>query len=198
MNLPSWKKLGRAIAALTDTQPDTKTSVPKVYRALIVEDNHDDAFFIEHLLRAEGWDYRWARSPREADDLIRINTFDLIILDVAFPNDRTGYRYAEDLEAAPVTENIPIVFVTGDPDTFIRCTKPGVYVAYIIKPPKLEALRRAMKVANGLNGSKKVSVQKQSPAAVAIAIWILLTAILVIGISIGNGKLFTILEKLIK
>lgn len=194
MKLPKLRKLARWLMDLTEG--DTKTVVPKPHRALIIEDERGDADWLKHLLRAERWEYEWVRSPKEADEVLKFSTFDIIILDIVFPGDRDGYVYAKELSISPSSENIPVVFVTGAPDTLIRTTK-GEYLAHIVKPVSPDGLHRALKVANGLNGSSQPQ-PKQKIVLGFSATFFVLSAVIGNGLGNGDGWLVRILIKLLK
>jgi len=183
MKLPMLRELAKLLVELSGP-PDTKTLAPKKHRALIIEDDRDDAYMLMHFLRSERWDYQWARSPREAQDLFDASlTFDIIFMDIVFPGDRDGYSYSHSLANSAKTENIPVVFVTGAPDTLVR-TKAGDYLAHIVKPVNLESVRRALKssLVNGLN----LNVPK--PRVIISTSFGLMIACAIIGNGIGSGN----------
>ena len=54
-------------------------------RLLLVEDSLELAEWLAKVLRADGYAVDVARDGEEADDLLRLATFDLVILDLALP-----------------------------------------------------------------------------------------------------------------
>ncbi|SDT84808.1 response regulator [Desulfobacula phenolica] len=82
---------------------------PKI---LIVDDNSENLFVLEKILKKLDADIISAGSGNEALSTTLYNEFALIILDVQMP-EMNGYEVAEILKDDERTENIPIIFVTA-------------------------------------------------------------------------------------
>ncbi|WP_051012324.1 response regulator [Desulfobacula toluolica] len=82
---------------------------PKI---LIVDDNPENLFVLEKILKKLDADIIRAVSGNDALSTTLYNEFALIILDVQMP-EMNGYEVAEILKDDERTENIPIIFVTA-------------------------------------------------------------------------------------
>lgn len=184
------QKLLKSVAGLTITDKDD-AEAPKPKIALIVEDNPDDAAFVAHLLRQEGWSCHAESNPTDADAWLRNNACDLIILDLTFHGDRDGHSYARDLSIRPATEHIPIVFNTGY-SADLLAKERGDCVIFLGKPPSLEGIRRVLKVANG-NGCKRPPRIK-----IVVGTWLFWWIGVAVGHGLGRGWLIELIKLLIK
>ncbi|MEA1966621.1 MAG: response regulator [Thermodesulfobacteriota bacterium] len=88
---------------------EVSNPIPKI---LIVDDNPENLFVFEKILKKLDADIISAGSGNEALSTILYNDFALIILDVQMP-EMDGYEVAEILKDDERTENIPIIFVTA-------------------------------------------------------------------------------------
>jgi PAS domain S-box-containing protein len=84
-------------------------TIPKI---LIVDDNPENLFVLEKILKKLSAEVVKASSGNEALASILYHEFALIILDVQMP-EMDGYEVAEILKSDQKTENIPIIFVTA-------------------------------------------------------------------------------------
>lgn len=109
-----------------------QTENPKI---LIVDDNSENLFVLEKILKKLKADIISADSGNEALSATLYHDFALIILDVQMP-EMDGYEVAEILKENEKTENIPIIFITAiDRDSVkeIKGYKKGA-VDFIFKP----------------------------------------------------------------
>jgi putative two-component system response regulator len=84
----------------------------RVPRILIVDDNRDNAYLLKELLSRYDYDIGTKNNAEEAEQEIRANPPDLILLDVVMPG-RSGYELCQELKSDPETRLIPIVLITG-------------------------------------------------------------------------------------
>jgi two-component system alkaline phosphatase synthesis response regulator PhoP len=82
------------------------------YRILIVEDEEDILELIRYSLEKEGYLVTVAMSGEDAVRLVRVNNFDLILLDLMLPQ-MDGLEVCKILKRDSKTENIPIMMLTA-------------------------------------------------------------------------------------
>jgi putative two-component system response regulator len=95
-------------------------------RILVVDDNRDNAFLTRELLQSGGYEVQTAENAACAEQLIRQQAPDLILLDVVMPG-KTGIDLCRELKADPGTRLIPVVMITGltDREDKIRGIEAG-------------------------------------------------------------------------
>jgi two-component system cell cycle response regulator DivK len=106
----------------------------KAYRVLLVEDDPQNLYLIEFLLREAGFDVVVARDGEEALDMIVSTRPDLVITDISMPK-LDGYELARRIKDSPETGSIPVIAVTaysmkGDSEKIMQVGCDG----YIPKP----------------------------------------------------------------
>jgi putative two-component system response regulator len=79
---------------------------------LVVDDNPDNTLLMRELLTSRGYRVNTAGSAEEAEDRVREQIPDLLLLDVVMPG-RSGYELCRQLKDDPDTRLIPIVMITG-------------------------------------------------------------------------------------
>ena len=84
----------------------------RVPRILVVDDNDANATLMAQLLRSRGYELTIAPNAEEAEDRIREDPPDLILLDVVMPG-KSGFELCRELKEDPHTRLIPIVLITG-------------------------------------------------------------------------------------
>jgi two-component system cell cycle response regulator len=109
-------------------------------KILVAEDNVKLADLLGDRLEKEG--YEVFRSGDGNDALDKIHTFlpDLVILDILMPG-LDGYAVKEEMDKNPLTENIPVIFLTGKDDVSdkVKGLNLGAH-DYITKPFRKEEL----------------------------------------------------------
>lgn len=98
---------------------------------LLVEDNESIIMGLEYLLIQEGYQPCTARTLREAEELIREHTPDLVLLDVSLP-DGNGFTFCREIRK---NDNCPVIFLTASEEEadVVRGFDLGAE-DYIIKP----------------------------------------------------------------
>ncbi|MFB3918362.1 MAG: HD domain-containing phosphohydrolase [Terriglobales bacterium] len=81
-------------------------------RILVVDDNHDNTLLMRELLSSRGYDVQTASTAEEAEDRLRLQHPDLVLLDVIMPG-KSGYEFCRELKDDPTTRLIPVVMITG-------------------------------------------------------------------------------------
>jgi two-component system, OmpR family, response regulator VicR len=82
---------------------------------LVVDDNEDLLLVINVVLKAQGYQVVLAHSVQEAQQQIRAQAPDLILLDV-FVCDEDGREFCKQLKAEPATRDIKVILMSGDED----------------------------------------------------------------------------------
>lgn len=110
---------------------------------LVVDDQERNLQMVKKVLSFDGYHVLTAESGEEALKIIAARRPDLILLDVVMP-DMDGFEVCEQIKANPATQNVPIIFLSGDTEHHSIMTgfaKGGI--DYISKPfNKAELLAR--------------------------------------------------------
>ncbi len=85
---------------------------PSHYKILVVDDVAANVLLLKVLLTNEKFQIVTARNGREALEQVKAENPDLVLLDVMMP-EMSGFEVAEHLRSNPVTEDIPIIFLTA-------------------------------------------------------------------------------------
>ncbi|MDQ5851494.1 MAG: response regulator [Chloroflexota bacterium] len=121
-------------------------------RILVVEDNPDNMYVMDHLLTRSGYAVQQATSGEDALDLLARMPFDLVVMDMQMPG-LDGYAAVQALRELPGMAHVPVIAVTahsmpGDRERALQagCTD---YIAKPINTRELLAL-----VAHYLGGAR--------------------------------------------
>ncbi len=101
---------------------------------LVVDDEPRNLQLLGNLLRQHGYGIRFASNGESALDVCRRKPADLVLLDVMMP-EMDGLEVCTRLQADPVTQGIPVIFLTArnQPDQIAAGFDAGG-VDYITKP----------------------------------------------------------------
>lgn len=104
------------------------------YNVLIVDDVSENIQVAMNILKEQGYDFSYALSGSEAIDLLKKNTFDLVLLDVMMP-DFNGFEVCEFIKSTDRIADTPVIFLTArvDVDSIAKGFEVGG-VDYITKP----------------------------------------------------------------
>lgn len=83
--------------------------MPKI---LVAEDSVTDAKYIESILKESGYELFFAKDGEEAENLLKEENFDLIILDVVMPK-KSGFQICREIKKNEKTKDIPVIIVTS-------------------------------------------------------------------------------------
>ncbi|NOU01643.1 MAG: response regulator [Gallionella sp.] len=83
-----------------------------VRKVLCVDDSASDLGILQNILMAANIDVLLAKHGREAIQYAKAERPDLIFLDIIMP-DMDGYAVIRELQKAPATKIIPVIFVSG-------------------------------------------------------------------------------------
>ena len=103
-------------------------------RILVVDDNASNRDLLFRRLSHDGHDVARADSGRRALEILEVEEFDLILLDLLMP-DMNGFQVLERLKADERLHDIPVIMISGlqETDSVIRCIEAGAE-DYLPKP----------------------------------------------------------------
>lgn len=107
----------------------------EAYTLLVVDDNEDNRYTLTTRLKRQGYtEVTTAVNGRQALDLLRRRSFDLVLLDIMMP-ELNGYQVLEQLKADETLRNIPIIMISAvdEIESVIRCIELGAE-DYLPKP----------------------------------------------------------------
>lgn len=114
---------------------------PRKARILIVEDHADTARLIARLLEKSGHAVRHAGRVDAALEMLRHESFDLLLSDVGLP-DRPGYEL---MQAVRKTYGIPGIAMTGYAmEEDVRTCHEAGFSEHLVKPVDLQLLKQAI------------------------------------------------------
>lgn len=113
-------------------------------RILVVDDNLDAAESLAALLRHMGHDVQVARDGRAALEAARLNSPQLVLLDLGMPG-VDGYGVVQRLRRENGFDSVPFIAVTGSglPEDLRRSREAG-FDAHLVKPVALDTLRQVL------------------------------------------------------
>ena len=114
------------------------------YNILYVEDQPEMVELVQLALRRLDCNVRGATDGRQALDLIRNESPDLILLDLMLPG-CDGWQVIEALQADDRLKHVPVILVTAQTINAYSGRQPPPADAYITKPFILEDLRSAVR-----------------------------------------------------
>ncbi|MGW2556553.1 response regulator [Streptomyces sp. NPDC001635] len=116
----------------------------KTARILVVDDDRTSRLMLAYRLELTGLETAMCDNGRQALELMRRQTFDVVLLDILMP-DMDGYSTLEVIKKDPQLRDTPIVMISslGEMDSVIRCLELGAE-DYLPKP--LDALLLSTRV----------------------------------------------------
>jgi len=81
-------------------------------RILVVDDRLDNTLIMRELLTRRGYEVMTADNAANAEEIMRAEQPDLVLLDVVMPG-KSGYELCREWKDAPETRLIPVVMITG-------------------------------------------------------------------------------------
>lgn len=132
-----------------------KTDTHQKNSILLADDNEDNLLLLSEILEQDGYEVRQANSGGEL--LAKANELapDLFLLDINM-TDMDGYDVCKKLKRSDVLAPIPVIFISGQKETFnkIKGFELGA-VDYIVKPFDLDEVR--VRVKTHLAHSEKMA-----------------------------------------
>ena len=125
-------------------------------RILIVDDVVENIQVAMNILREDSYDFSFAQSGKEALELLKKDSFDLVLLDIMMPG-IDGYEVCAQMKKDPLLCEIPVVFLTAktDIDSVTKAFKVGG-VDYLTKPFHAEELLARVKTHIELHSAKQI------------------------------------------
>ncbi|MCF6345643.1 MAG: two-component system response regulator [Thiomicrorhabdus sp.] len=123
---------------------------------LIVDDVSDNIQVAMSILKEKNYQFSFALNGEQALELIKANTFDLILLDIMMPG-MDGFEVCKQLKSNQNTQDIPVIFLTAKID--VDSIKAGFEVGavdYIVKPFHPEELIARVKTHLELYVAKRI------------------------------------------
>ncbi len=111
---------------------------------LIVEDSHSQRECISYQLTWNGMNVIQACDGIDALNKLQATCPDLVLLDVVIPQ-IDGYRICHLIKAYPITQNIPVIFITGKEQRLAIYEGIKHAEAYVSKPWKIRELLQTIK-----------------------------------------------------
>lgn len=104
------------------------------YRILVVEDDLSGRQLVDNLLTHFGCRVDSTDNPIEALDWVRVNQYDVAVLDLSLPS-MSGWELLKEFDKAGLTATMPCIAVTAyhSPETRQSAINAGFY-AYLPKP----------------------------------------------------------------
>lgn len=114
----------------------------KTSHVLVVDDNKMNRLLLARGLEQQGHRVSFAENGRQALDMLRSASYDLVLLDVLMP-EMDGYQVLEELTADTELKNVPVIMVSavGELDSVVKCIELGAedYLPKPINPVLLKA-----------------------------------------------------------
>ena len=104
------------------------------YKILIVDDVVENIQVAMNILKEENYKLLFAQNGKSALELMRDNSFDIVLLDIMMPG-MDGYEVCIQMKKEKALADIPVIFLTAktDTDSMAKAFDVGG-VDYIIKP----------------------------------------------------------------
>ena len=104
------------------------------YRILVVDDSSTNIVLLEAILNGQGYTIETAQSVKEAYQIIKKESVDLILLDLLMPR-VSGYDFLKEIKNSESTRDIPVIIVSAvaDPENRRKSLELGA-IDFINKP----------------------------------------------------------------
>ncbi len=108
---------------------------------LVVDDNQMNRRTLVYSLEKQGHTVASAENGQQALDMIRTDSFDLVLLDIVMP-EMDGYQVLERMKGDNTLRDIPVIVISAvdEMDSVVRCIKMGAE-EYLPKPFNAVLLR---------------------------------------------------------
>ena len=134
----------KTMADVNTTTTATVTSVPRRFRILVVDDNHDSALSLAMMLSIMGHETRTAHDGESAVETAESFLPEVVLLDIGLPK-LNGYEVAQRIRQQPWGVSMFLVAVTGwgqDEDRQ-RSSEVGLNL-HMVKPVEASALEKLL------------------------------------------------------
>jgi adenylate cyclase len=109
---------------------------------LVVDDNKMNRLLLGRNLEQQGHKVEFAENGRRALEMLRVQSFDLLLLDIEMP-EMDGFQVLSELTSDSHFRNIPVIMISGvdELDSVVKCIEMGAedYLHKPINPVLLKA-----------------------------------------------------------
>jgi two-component system response regulator PilR (NtrC family) len=126
-------------------------------RILVTDDEESIREFLDIMLRKEGYEVTCVEDGKQAADILKKKTFDMVISDLQMPN-MTGIELLKHVREAYPEVIFMLITAFGTTESAVEAMKMGAY-DYITKPFKIDEVR--INIANALR-SKNLEVENRT------------------------------------
>ena len=129
---------------------------------LVVDDIEANREMLSRRLEHQGYVVATAENGRQALEMVRANTFDLMLLDVMMP-EMNGYEALQRLKADEALRNIPVIMISAvsELDSAVRCIELGAE-DYLPKPFNQTLLKARIGACLGKKRAKQAELELQA------------------------------------
>ena len=123
-----------AVKTIRPVEDDSALQISGGGDLLIVDDNEISRDLLTRHLQRQGHHVTVAENGRQALEMIRTQSFDLMLLDIMMP-EMNGYQVLERLKEEERWREIPVIIISalGELDSVVRCIEMGAE-DYLFKP----------------------------------------------------------------
>ena len=129
---------------------------------LIVDDIEANRNMLSRRLERQGYVVAIAENGRRALEMLRAETFDLVLLDVMMP-EMDGYEVLQRLKADEALRNIPVIMISAlsEVDSAVRCIEMGAE-DYLPKPFNQTLLKARIGACLGKKRAKQTELELEA------------------------------------
>jgi two-component system cell cycle response regulator len=138
---------------------------------LVVDDEEQNRDILSRRLVKEGYTVTVSDGGKEALDMLRLERYDLVLLDIMMPG-IDGYEVLKRIRSEPVLHNTPVIMVTALSDTssIKRCLALGA-TDYVGKPFELTFLKSRIRQAmQALSNLRRANAAADTATAAVLVV----------------------------
>ena len=138
---------------------------------LVVDDEEPNRDILSRRLTKEGYAVAVANSGKEALDMLHLERYDLVLLDIMMPG-IDGYEVLKRIRSEPVLHETPVIMVTalGDESSIKRCLALGA-TDYVGKPFELTFLKsRISQAVHALTNLRRANDEATTCSATILVV----------------------------
>jgi len=147
-----------------------RKATPSPGRLLVVDDNKVNRLLLGRGLEQQGHTVAFAENGKQALEMVRSQTFDIILLDIQMP-EMDGYQVLEQFTEDIHLRDIPVIMTTAmeELDSVVKCIELGAedYLTKPVNPVLLRARVNASLEKKRLRDQQRELVKKFATAEVA-------------------------------
>ena len=129
---------------------------------LVVDDIEANRDMLSRRLERQGYVVATAENGRRALEMLRAETFDLVLLDVMMP-EMDGYEVLHRLKTDETLRNIPVIMISAqsEVDSAVRCIEMGAE-DYLLKPFNQTILKARIGACLGKKRAKQTELELEA------------------------------------